>query len=320
MPNPETSILVVDDAKFSTTVITRTLKAGGYTNIRHAASAKEALEMQEKSPASIIIADWLMPEMDGLEMTQRIRISDEVTNSYTYIIMLTAKDGVEALKHAFEEGIDDFVNKSVMQHQLLPRVFAAERLADNQNRLLRANQHLLKANQTLQESSTIDPHTGLGNRNYARRELEITLKHCDSRGDAASLILVEIADWQRIREKHPEHICNEIITGVSRRIHNMVRPLDHIARINEARFAIITHQPSFAQSNANSYRRIYDAINVRAIKTSTGYLSIKANMGIVAAHRDFGVPGAEKMLQLAIKQLEESEASGKIVEHKFRQF
>src|SRR5690554_5811251 len=142
LPRPpnDLSILVVDDARFSAAVIIRALKAAGYQNTLHVESAIDALEMVEQKTISIIIADWLMPEMDGLELTQRIRQLDEAKNRYTYIIMLTARDGIEAMKQAFDEGVDDFINKSAMQQQLLPRIFAAERLVNNQNRLLRDTQ------------------------------------------------------------------------------------------------------------------------------------------------------------------------------------
>lgn len=319
MPSPDTSILVVDDAKFSTTVITRTLKSDGYSNIHHVGSAKDALKFQENSPASIIIADWLMPEMDGLEMTRHIRQNDEVTNRYTYIIMLTAKDGMEALRHAFEEGIDDFVNKSSMQQQLLPRVFAAERLVDNQNRLLRANQQLLDANRALQTFNTVDTQTGLGNHNYTLQQLKATLNHSDSRGDATCLILLRIKDWDRLIKQHPAHIIDELITGASRRLRNMVRPLDNIAHIDNATFAIITHQPDISLCTAASYRRIYDGINLRAFKTSIGYLSLTANMALASAHRDFGIPDVNSLLNLAHKELEKAGASGTISEGFYRQ-
>lgn len=319
MPNPDTSILVVDDAKFSTTVIGRTLKSGGYSNIHHVASAKNALKFQEDSPASIIIADWLMPEMDGLEMTGHIRQNDEVTNRYTYIIMLTAKDGVEALRHAFDEGVDDFVNKSSMQQQLLPRVFAAERLVDNQNRLLRANQQLLDSNRALQAFNTVDSQTGLGNHNYIQQQLDATLSHSDSRGDATCLILLRIKEWERLVNQHPTHIINELIIGASRRLRNLVRPLDNIARLDDASFAIITHQPDISQCTAASYRRIFDGINLRAFKTSIGYLSLDADMALASAHRDFGIPTVKELLILAHKELEKAVASDKISEGFYRQ-
>src|SRR5690554_1434041 len=126
MSDRDISILVVDDAKFSSAVVGRTLKAAGYTDIRHASSAHAALKLLEERPVAILVADWLMPEMDGLELTRRVRQLDEASNRYTYVILLTAREGVQALQTAFDEGVDDFVNKSAMNDQLLPRVMAAE--------------------------------------------------------------------------------------------------------------------------------------------------------------------------------------------------
>ena len=77
MPNPLLSILVVDDAKFSSVMIGRTLNQAGYKDIRFANSAAEALKLLEERSAGILLADWLMPEMDGLELTARVRQQDE---------------------------------------------------------------------------------------------------------------------------------------------------------------------------------------------------------------------------------------------------
>ena len=162
MSNRDSSILIVDDAKFSSEVVSRTLTSSGFTDVRHAMSAAEALQKLEERVASLVIADWLMPEMDGLELTRRIRQLDEQVNRYTYIVLLTAKEGVSALQKAFDEGVDDFVNKSAMNDQLLPRVMAAERLLRIHNRSLVENQRLLDMNTRLRKHNTIDPLTGSG--------------------------------------------------------------------------------------------------------------------------------------------------------------
>ena len=73
MPNPQLSILVVDDTKFSSAVIGHTLSQAGYNDIRFASSAMDALSMHEERPASVMVADWLMPEMDGLEFVKQLR-------------------------------------------------------------------------------------------------------------------------------------------------------------------------------------------------------------------------------------------------------
>jgi len=67
--NPELPILVVDDARFSSAVVSRTLKQAGYRDVRVVNAAPQALKSLEERPVSVLIADWLMPDMDGLELT-----------------------------------------------------------------------------------------------------------------------------------------------------------------------------------------------------------------------------------------------------------
>jgi PleD family two-component response regulator len=319
MAQSDIPILVVDDAKFSTTVITRNLNSGGYTNIFHATSAKAAIAMQEEKPASIIIADWLMPEMDGLEMTKRIRQIEESSNRYTYIIMLTARDGMEALKHAFDEGVDDFVNKAVMQQQLLPRIFAAERLVNRYDRLLRdsnellnANQQLSKTNQALKGLCTLDSMTGLGNKAYAISKLVDNLKHSESRGGATCLLLVRITNVAELEKKYPKPILREIIIGISRRLKGLVRPLDDVSRISNYTWAVITHQPDITYCEGKSFRRVLDAINHRAFRTSMGFQSISVDMSIAAATLDLGLPTPEVLFSIAEQKMAEAESSHRI--------
>ncbi len=313
MAQSELTILVVDDAKFSTTVITRNLTAGGYNRISHATSAKAAIEMQEKNPASVIIADWLMPEMDGLEMTKRIRQMEESSNRYTYIIMLTARDGMDALKHAFEEGVDDFVNKSVMQQQLLPRVFAAERLVNRYDRLLRDNNELLSANQQLEKTNqalkglcTLDSVTGLGNKAYAVSKLVDNLKHTESRGGATCYLLIRLSNIPEMEKKYPKQIIKELIIGISRRLKGLVRPLDDVSRISNYTFAVVTHQPDISLCEGKSFRRVLDAINHRAFQTSMGFQSIHVDMSISAATMDYGLPSPEVLMTLAEEKMKEA--------------
>ncbi|WP_134612310.1 response regulator, partial [Pseudomonas aeruginosa] len=136
MPNPDLSILVVDDAKFSSAMIGRALSQAGYQDIRFASSASEALQQLEQRPVSVLLADWLMPEMDGLELTARVRQLDESINHYTYIVLLTGKEGENVLGEAFDRGVDDFVSKAAMNEQLVPRIYAADRLCNTLQRLL----------------------------------------------------------------------------------------------------------------------------------------------------------------------------------------
>lgn len=299
MPNHETSILVVDDTKFSSAMVNRVIARAGYTDVRHANSAANALKLIDERPAHILIADWLMPEMDGLELSQKVRQQDEANNHFTYVLLLTAKEGSEALIEAFEQGVDDFLNKSNMQDQLLPRLLSAERLSHLQNRLLRENQSLIEANAKLKKLSPFDGLTGLGNRAYASRRLEENLKQVNSRGGAVCYILLTIGGFDALRKKYPPAILSQLLLAVARRLRQLVRPMDVVTRISPNQFAIITYQPNIEQCSASSYRRLYDGINLKAFKTSIGFLSIKVLLTIAACDEHQTAPDPEALMALA---------------------
>jgi len=276
MPNLDLSILVVDDAKFSSTIIAKTLAKAGYRDLRIANDAATALMMLDKRKASVLIADWLMPEMDGLELTQRVRQTDEQCNHFTYVILLTAKESPKALTEAFDQGIDDFIFKSEMSKQLLPRVFAADRMADRQNSMLTANQLLLENNRHLENRNIIDIETGVGNERYARDALTKLLKHTEARGGASSYMLISIKNWSEIKNNNNHMVCEELAIGITRRLRHLIRPLDVLCRISEHQYAVIAHFAHIDHCSLGSYRRIHDGIKHKSFRTSSGYISVGA--------------------------------------------
>ena len=206
MPNPQLSILVVDDTKFSSAVIGHALSQAGYTDIRFASSAMAALAMHEERAASVMVADWLMPEMDGLQLTTRIRQRDEQTNHYTYVMLLTAREGDNVLGEAFDRGVDDFISKSSMSEQLLPRIYAADRITQLINRLLEENHLLASNNAQLEQHNLIDSLTALGNRRYLLQRLDDALQRVESRGGFCSLLVLGLQNYQDIGHRFGEAV------------------------------------------------------------------------------------------------------------------
>jgi diguanylate cyclase (GGDEF)-like protein len=313
MSKSEMSIMIVDDARFSSAMINRVIGNAGYKDVRHAASALDALKQLEDRPVNILIADWLMPEIDGLELTQRVRQLDEAINHFTYVILLTAKEGVDALAVAFDQGVDDFVNKSVMNDQLLPRLFAAERNSTSHNRLLIENQQLIEANARLKKLSTHDALTGFGNRDYAVKRLGDNLRHVTSRGGAACYLLITINSFDTLRKQYPPAIVSQVLVAVSRRLRQLIRPLDVASRISPNQFAVIMHQPDINHCSVQSFRRLYDGINLKAYKTSVGFVSVKVSVTIAATDNQERSPGAEALMDLAQAQIPRAVETGNIV-------
>ena len=303
MPNLDLPILVVDDAKFSSMVVGRTLRNAGYRDVRIVNNAPAALELIEQRPVSVLIADWLMPEMDGLELTDSVRQQDEQNNHYTYVILLTARESVEALSEAFDRGVDDFIYKSDMTKQLIPRIFAADRMADRQNTLLTANSLLVENNRELEATNIIELETGLPNNRYARERLGKMLRHAESRGGSCAYVLCGIRNWQELKRKHPPTVMSELAVGIARRLNTLIRPIDALCRVGDNQFAIIAYFPNSDHCTTTAFRRLFDGINHKALKTTAGYISVEAGMVLCRANAEDGTPSVQEMERTAVQGL-----------------
>ena len=312
MPNPHLSILVVDDAKFSSAMIGRALSQAGYLDVRFASSAAEALRQLEERPASVLLADWLMPEMDGLELTGRVRQLDEMADHYTYVILLTGKEGDNVLVEAFDRGVDDFVSKATMNEQLVPRVYAADRLCNTLHRLLNENRMLTLNIASLEQRNLVDPLTGLGNPRYLQQRLQESLRQVESRGGAVCYLLIGMQEAGSLRLQYGNGFYNELLHGVARRLQQLVRPLDVLARIDDNHFALLTMLEDLQECSPSSFKRLHEGLNLKAFKTSEGFISLKAGIALVGLDAKSLPTEAQTLVEHANRLLPDSYASGRV--------
>lgn len=235
----EISIIVVDDLQFSCEVVKSGLKKSGYKDIRTANSANEAMLLINQQRADVILADFWMPEMNGLELTDLIRKWDESNNRYTGLILLTAEDTASSIVVAFDHGVDDFVSKSANQYELAARVYGTARSAHLQNQLRQLNRDLTNQYQSYHHLSLVDSDTGLSNRKQLERSLESMISHCETRGGGIALALIRI----HINENETDPSAKQQLrSGTLRTISNalqlVLRPMDEIARYDQCTFAI----------------------------------------------------------------------------------
>lgn len=312
MPNPHLSILVVDDAKFSSAMIGRALTQAGYQDLRFASSAGEALQLLEQRPASVLLADWLMPEIDGLELTARVRQLDEMADHYTYTILLTGKEGENVLGEAFDRGVDDFISKSAMNEQLVPRVYAADRLCNTLQRLLQEKRLLTQNIASLEQRNLVDSLTGLGNPRYLRQKLADSLRQVESRGGALCYLLIGLQEAGALRTQYGDTFYNELLHGVARRLQQLVRPLDVLTRLDDNHFGLITLLEDLQECSPSSFKRLHEGLNLKAFKTSEGFVTLKAGISLVGLDAK-GLPiDTELLIQHAARQLPQAYASGRV--------
>ncbi len=312
METEDLSILIVDDMQFSRKVMQSHLKkAGGYHDIRLAESANHALEMLSRRRSDVVLADWVMPEMSGLELTDAIRERDDASGHYTSVILFTGKEGEEAMIEAFKRGVDDYLTKPINQKELAARVYAAGRIAGLQNALLATSTALDVANQHLLETSTTDTLTGLGNRRFLVQQLEALLQMVRTRGGGLSLMLINVDDFADINEIHSYDTGDHVITAVARRLKETLRPTDVLVRTSGEEFATILHFQDTVGFKASVYDRVLQAINQHAIETQEGPISVTASAGTAIMRHGEDDISAEQIIERADQNLAAAKQRGK---------
>lgn len=119
-------ILIAEDDYISRKLLLTTLKQFGHDVVAFD-NGMEAWEAHKESPFRIIVSDWLMPELDGLQFCRKVRQNRQ--QEYTYFILLTANiQGKTAYKEAMDAGIDDFLPKPLDRDQIWMRLRVAERI------------------------------------------------------------------------------------------------------------------------------------------------------------------------------------------------
>lgn len=129
-------MLVVDDSKAQRRVLALQLQRWGY-QVTEAASGEDALEVCRRVPFEMVLSDWMMPGMTGLEFCRRFK--ELPRDGYGYFVLLTSKSEKAEVADGLEVGADDFLSKPVSFDELRARMRAGERILGMQRELVQKN-------------------------------------------------------------------------------------------------------------------------------------------------------------------------------------
>src|SRR5690242_18742036 len=148
------NVLIVEDQQSSGLALSSTLTRLGHQP-RLITSGAAAWDLIDREDWRLIITDWIMPDVDGLELCRRIRARRG--RPYNYVIMLTSRtDALDRLE-GLKAGADDFLTKPVSEAELALRLVIAQRI-------LNVQAELEEKNARLEAMASTDPLTGLANR------------------------------------------------------------------------------------------------------------------------------------------------------------
>ncbi len=136
VPDAPHRVLIVDDSKLHRRILSSSVKRWGF-KVFEAASGEEAIKICDSIAPDIVISDWMMPGMNGLEFCDAFRMI--TTDRYGYFILLSSKGEKNEVAMGLEAGADDFLTKPVDANELRARIAAGERILRMQRELTEKN-------------------------------------------------------------------------------------------------------------------------------------------------------------------------------------
>ncbi len=160
--------LVVDDSAVYRKLIGDHLRSWDF-GVTLAETGSEAWRILDQPDApKLALLDWVLPDLDGIELCQRIRKAGS-SGPYVYVILLTSKEGRQNMLDAMQAGADDYLVKPFDESELKARLLVGKRILDLQ-------EELVSARESMRHAATHDNLTGLMNRGeivaMLQRELE----------------------------------------------------------------------------------------------------------------------------------------------------
>lgn len=235
-------ILVADDDPVSSLVLRKTLERMGHQP-ETAENGAEALMRYQQQRFPVVVSDWMMPRMDGLDLCRSLR--DEPGDSYTYFILLTARSQRRDRLEALQAGVDDFLTKPLDPAELAARLNVADRILSWDRKLRELNESLRATSRELtSQASELD---------RMRQEAEYLATHDGLTGvlnrrawfDSAAFItptaiaMFDLDHFKAINDHHGHPVGDRVLQHVSRRLVEAMAPVGCVGRLGGEEFGVL---------------------------------------------------------------------------------
>jgi two-component system chemotaxis response regulator CheY len=221
------TILIADDDPIARKVLRKRLQALGY-QILEAENGQLAWEVVCQQHPDIVLSDWMMPVMDGVQLCRLIKEGFDLRS--TYVILVTAKDEIGDRVCALEAGADEFLTKPVDASELRARVRVGARIVEYQR--------------TLQSLALQDSLTGLGNRRAFDTDLERLASATQRYNRSYAIVFLDVDNFKYINDTYGHGVGDIVLKAVARALQATFRTDDMIYRIGGDEFAVLLPETS----------------------------------------------------------------------------
>ncbi|MEO2236767.1 MAG: diguanylate cyclase, partial [Candidatus Poseidoniia archaeon] len=214
-----------------------------------AADGKQGLKLALELNPDIVVADWQMPEMDGLELCKALRRTQ--TGQKMFFLLLTGMQEGDRLIEAFNAGVDDFVTKPFLPRLLQARIKGGVRLVRLQRKVEKDKETMRRQvaemgmlTRKLRSAALTDILTELPNRRYAMKRMESEWASAERTSRPLSLIMLDIDNFKSVNDTHGHDMGDVVLKATADILRSSIRQEDEICRIGGEEFIIICRNTS----------------------------------------------------------------------------
>jgi len=256
-------LLVVEDDPVNRRILEKSLTKNG-RKVVTASNGREALDLLGKTFFPIVITDWMMPELDGLELCRRIRKME--WPGYIFIILLTARGAVDDIITGLDAGADDYLTKPFNKAELEAR--------------LRAGTRILDLYEEINTLSITDPLTQCYNRGYLIKYLTREIKRSIRYSNNLYIVMSDIDHFKNINDRYGHQAGDLVLQEFVSLIKNSFRnEVDWLARYGGEEFILVL--PETGRDGAwQAAERIRGQVSEMVIPVKEEKIQITASFGI----------------------------------------
>ena len=296
-------ILIAEDDPVSRILLEKILVKAGY-EVAIVTNGREALESFSKKFFPIVLTDWMMPEMDGLQLCRAIR--KNISTGYVFIFMVTARGSTDDMVAGLEAGADDYLTKPVNRAELIARLKTAARV-------LELEKSLKDANEEIRILSITDTLTRCYNRTYMDEQLPKELKRAIRYNRPISLVMIDIDHFKRVNDTYGHQagdaVLKELVISINRSIRSDV---DWVARYGGEEFLVVFPETDFEKASV-LVERLRRDISQKTIQIKEKEIRITASFGVSGFTSSHSLKeiSYETMISLADKSLYQAKEEGR---------
>ncbi len=296
-------ILIAEDDYISRRMLEKVFSNRDYEVVSAADGGAAWRILEEPDHPHLLVLDWMMPHLTGIEIMQRLR---KRADGHTYyIIILTSLDTPADISFALDGGADDFISKPYHADTLRSRANVGKRIVNLYESLSEKMRLLEEAHATISHQAATDELTGLYNRRFFNENLSKSFSAARRYGFHLSLILADLDKFKEVNDTHGHAAGDKVLQAFADILRSLARREDIPARWGGEEFIILLAHTS-CDGAATMAERVRCTVEEECLRVTS--IAVTVSLSVAELRKDEDV---ETLIKRADKALYRAKDEGR---------